>query len=323
MIAPSGSAGHASGQQRGDEAALSRSGRKIVQYLNEAYAAEVGMRRDIQTQIAVTPSGRYRTALERHLRETTRHAERLGERLVELGETRGRVQSGIGTATALAAQFLSIGKVPLELVRGTGNEERVLRNARDSCAAEAAEIAMYTALERLAKDADDRRTAKLAAWIRADEEAMHKKILAEIPTLTDAVARASFEIVAPKALTRTTGTGAASQRDGALAAAGGRASGNGAAGRLATGTLQAERAVNEAAGELRTASAAARRRATSASAPTAPEPWVGYDRLTAVAVIAALDGASLSTVKRTRNYERTRKNRATVIQATERELARS
>jgi ferritin-like metal-binding protein YciE len=302
---------------------LSRSGRKIVQYLNEAHAAEVGMRREIQAQLAMTPPGRYHAALERHLRETIRHAERLSERLVELGESRGRVQLGIGTASALAAQLLNIGKVPLELVRGAGNEKRVLRNARDSCAAEALEIAAYTALERLAKDADDRRTAKLAAWIRADEEAMLKKILAEIPALTDAVARASFEIVPPRVLTRTTGDGAARQPAGRQAVANGRASANGAAGRSAAGSPAAARAVNEAAGELRTATAAARRNASSANAPKAREPWVGYDRLTAVAIIAALDGASEATVRRTRGYERTRKNRATVIQATERELARS
>jgi ferritin-like metal-binding protein YciE len=274
----------------------------------------------------MTPPGRYRAALERHLRETIRHAERLAERLDELGETRGRVQSGIGTAGALAAQLLSIGRVPLELVRGSGNEERVLRNARDSCAAEAVEIATYTALERLAKAADDRRTAKLAAWIRADEEAMLKRILAEIPALTDAVAQASFEIAPPKALTRTTGAGAARPDDGAVEGvgrAGGRASSNGAASRPTVGASAGERAVNEAAGELRAASAAARRSRASASAPTAREPWVGYDRLTAVAIIAALDGASEATVRRTRGYERTRKNRATVIQATERELARS
>jgi ferritin-like metal-binding protein YciE len=317
--------------RRGDEAELSRSGRKIVQYLNEAHAAEVGMRREIQAQLATTPPGRYHAALERHLRETTRHAERLSERLVELGEGRGRVQVGLGTASALAAQLLNIGKVPLELVRGSGNEERVLRNARDSCAAEAVEIATYTALERLAKDADDRRTAKLAAWIRADEEAMLKKILAEIPALADAVARASFEVVAPKALTRVTGSGglhetgdrAGREPAGGLASGNGHAASRGAVERAGAGPAAARRAVNEAAGAARTASAAARRSASSASAPKAREPWVGYDRLTAVAIIAALDGASEATVRRTRGYERTRKNRATVIQATERELARS
>lgn len=243
---------------------MSRSRRKVVQYLREGHAAELGLRRDLQTQIAMTPPGRYRTLLERHLRETDRHAERLGERLAELGETRGRVELGIGTATTLASQLLSIGNVGLGLVRGSAGEERVLRNAKDTCAAEALEIATYTALERIAKDADDRRTAKLAAWIRADEEAMLRKVLAEIPALADAVARASFDVAPPKALTRKAG----------------------------------ER-------------------------PGLAEPWAGYDGLTAIEVIAALDGASAGLLKAARGYERAGKKRSTVIQATERELARS
>jgi ferritin-like metal-binding protein YciE len=313
---------------------LSRSGRKIVQYLSEAHAAEVGLRRDIQAQIATTPAGRYRTALERHLRETSRHAGRLHDRLDELGETRGLVQSGIGTATTLAAQLLSLGRAPLELVRGTGGEERVLRNARTTCAAEAHEIATYTALERLARDAGDRRTAKLAAWIRADEEAMLKKVLAEIPALAEAVARASFEVEPPKELTRTAGTGAARPTNAGRRANAARREANGArreangARREANGaTPPANGTTRPAAGTrgstARPTSGAAHARSGSASGPTLAEPWAGYDELPAIDVIAALDGASEARVRRTREYERSHKRRSTVIKATERELARS
>lgn len=287
-----------------------------MEYLREAHAAELGLRRDMQTQIGMTPRGRYRTLLERHLRQTDRHVERLGERLAELGDARGRVELGIGTATTLAAQLLSIGRVPLEFVRGSAGAERVLRNARDSCGAEAHEIATYTALERIARDADDRRTAKLAAWIRADEESMLRKILAEIPALTDAVARGSFEVARPKALTRTTGAG------GAVGAVG--ADGTVDASNPSNGALQhADRAVHQASGEIHRASVAARRRLSAASAQGLPEPWAGYDALTAVEVIAALDGRGAAVLKRARGYERAGKQRSTVIKATERELARS
>ena len=40
---------------------------KIVQYLNEAHATEMGLTRVLQSQIAMTPRGSYRSALERHL----------------------------------------------------------------------------------------------------------------------------------------------------------------------------------------------------------------------------------------------------------------
>ena len=40
---------------------------KIVQYLNEAHGAELALVRQLQAQIAMTPSGQYRDGLETHL----------------------------------------------------------------------------------------------------------------------------------------------------------------------------------------------------------------------------------------------------------------
>jgi ferritin-like metal-binding protein YciE len=61
-----------------------KSTEKIIQYLNEARAAEQALTRTLQAHIAMTPSGPYRSDLERHLRETGSHAERLARRLREL-----------------------------------------------------------------------------------------------------------------------------------------------------------------------------------------------------------------------------------------------
>jgi ferritin-like metal-binding protein YciE len=55
--------------------------KKIVQYLNEAHATEAGLVRVLQSQIAITPRGDYRSALERHLRETRQHGARIERRL--------------------------------------------------------------------------------------------------------------------------------------------------------------------------------------------------------------------------------------------------
>ena len=57
---------------------------KVVQYLNEAHASELALVRVLQSQIAMTPRGTYRTGLETHLRETREHAERVQQRLSEL-----------------------------------------------------------------------------------------------------------------------------------------------------------------------------------------------------------------------------------------------
>jgi ferritin-like metal-binding protein YciE len=160
---------------------------KIVQYLEEARASELGLVRVLQSQIAMTPRGKYRNGLETHLRETRDHARRIEERLKELGHGDSPIQVGIGLAETVFAQALALGKTPIDLIRGSGGEEKVLKNAKDAAATEALEIATYTAIEQLARSAGDDATARLAASIRADEEKMLARILDEIPQLTDAV----------------------------------------------------------------------------------------------------------------------------------------
>src|SRR4051812_24452368 len=171
----------------------SKDQQKVVQYLNEAHATEQALIRVLQSQIAMTPRGAYRTALERHLSETRDHAERVGRRLQELGQGGNPLQVVFGAVQGAVGQALALGKTPLDLLRGSGGEEKVLKNAKDASATEALEIATYTALERLANAVGDEETARLAASIRADEEKMLQRILREIPKLTDAVVRADIK----------------------------------------------------------------------------------------------------------------------------------
>jgi ferritin-like metal-binding protein YciE len=65
---------------------MSRSDRKVVQYLSEAHATEVGLLSVLRSQIAIAPRGSYSDGLQTHLRETGDHARRLRERLRELGQ---------------------------------------------------------------------------------------------------------------------------------------------------------------------------------------------------------------------------------------------
>src|SRR5918999_1842705 len=160
---------------------MSTSNEKILQYLNEAHASELALVRVLQSQIAMTPRGTYRTGLEKHLGETRGHAERLQTRIRELGDGGSVLQAGIGLAEAVAAQALALGKTPIDLLRGSGGEEKVLKNAKDAAATEALEIATYTSIEQLARAVGDDDTARLAASIRADEERMLELVLREIP----------------------------------------------------------------------------------------------------------------------------------------------
>src|SRR6202034_1785818 len=93
----------------------------------------------------------------------------------------------------IVGQGLALTKTPLDLMRGSGGEEKVLKNAKDAAATEALEIATYTAIERLARSVGDNDTADLAKSILGDEERMLARVLREIPKLTDAVARSELK----------------------------------------------------------------------------------------------------------------------------------
>ncbi len=318
---------------------------KIVQYLNEARATEVGLVRVLQSQIAITPRGTYRSALEQHLRETRRHASRLERRLDELGASTPRVQAAIGAAETALAQGLAIGKLPLDLLRGRGGAEKVLKNAKDAAATEALEIATYTAIERLASALGDDATARLAASIRADEQRMLATILDVIPTLTNAVLGGRYEVAttgAGETARRTTQRGRAAAKKTATRArrtarrAPGAARAAGAAqGAVATqedlpiaryDALNAQQ-ITERLPELSQTDLAKveayERRHEDRSTVTdriaalrAREPWPGYDDQTADEVASVLRSAGEDDERRraARDYERAHKNRTTVLE---------
>jgi ferritin-like metal-binding protein YciE len=167
--------------------------KKVVQYLNEAEASERALVRVLQSQIAMTPRGSLRSALENHLDETRRHGDRVATRLQALDQSGDPLGALVGVVDTTFGQALALTKMPFDLLRGSGGEEKVLKNAKDACASEALEIATYTAIERLAQRVGDQETAKLAASIRLDEERMLERILSEIPRLTDAVVGAEVE----------------------------------------------------------------------------------------------------------------------------------
>ena len=121
---------------------------KIVQYLHEAHAMELGLVRTLQAHVAMTPAGPYRTELDRHLRETRGHADGIARRLRELDQGPSFLSVGVGLAQRTVGQLLALGKAPLDMVaRGGSPEEKLLKNAKDECASEALKIATYDALE--------------------------------------------------------------------------------------------------------------------------------------------------------------------------------
>lgn len=164
---------------------------KVAQYLREAKASEDALVRVLQSQIAMTPAGSYRSGLETHLEETRRHSRQLASRIGELAGSRDPVGTFVGLAEEILGQTMALAKTPLDLMRGAGREEKVLKNAKDAAATEALEIATYTAIECLASSLGDEQTAELVRGIRSDEEKMLALIMGELPALTAAVVRAT------------------------------------------------------------------------------------------------------------------------------------
>jgi ferritin-like metal-binding protein YciE len=338
---------------------METSEKKVVQYLGEAHASEQALVRVLQSQIAMTPRGAYRTALEQHLTQTQEHAARVGERLQELGDGGNPVTAIVGAVGSVVGQVLALGKTPYDLLRGSGGEEKVLKNAKDAYTSEAQEIATYTAIERLAAAVGDDRTAKLAASIRADEEKMLARVLKEIPKLTDAVVRAevngnpSFDVTttgaadairdagsAVKATARTTTTRAKrttrqARKVPGVAQVEGQVKGAVASeGDLAiarydrlTADAITSRLSELSQIELAKIDAYERKNENRStvlsriSTLRGSEPWPGYDELTVAEIQAVLSEADDDRAQQVRSYERSHKNRASVLKAAERELA--
>jgi ferritin-like metal-binding protein YciE len=258
--------------------------KKVVQYLEEARATERALVRVLQSQIAMTPRGSYRSALESHLEETRDHAARVDARLDALGRSSNPLTAVVGLAEAVVGQALALGKAPFDLLRGSGGEEKVLKNAKDACAGESLEIATYTAIERLARSVGDEETAKLAASIRADEERMLERILREIPKLAEAVTGAE---VKDEPCYDVTAVGAADS------------------------VREAAKATKRVARDETAATKRNGGRARKAPGPDLAIP--GYDRLTAGEIADRLSRLSQEDLAKVDSYERRNKNRATVL----------
>jgi ferritin-like metal-binding protein YciE len=171
---------------------------KLIQYLNEAYGKERELETALQAHIAMTTRTPYKKRLQDHLKETKGHAREVERRIKQLG---GRAEAGpisagpevvTGAATGItsvASKAVAAAKGPLHAIRGTGEAEKMLKNARTEYHNEFEEIGFYAGIEALAESVGDKDTAKLARGIRREEERMARFLEKQIGQLAKAVAR--------------------------------------------------------------------------------------------------------------------------------------
>ena len=171
---------------------------KLIQYLNEAYGKEKELETALEAHIAMTTKAPYKKRLKEHLRETKGHAREVQRRIKQLG---GKAEAGpISTGpdviteaatglTAVAGKAVAAAQGPLHAIRGTGEAEKMLKNARTEYHNEFEEIGFYASIESLAETVGDKDTAKLARGIKREEERMAKFLEKQIEQLAKAVAR--------------------------------------------------------------------------------------------------------------------------------------
>ena len=169
---------------------------KLVQLLNEAYTKEKQLETALQAHVEVTTRDDYAKRLKDHLKETKSHATQVSRRIKQLGGNAETVSLPGPEGLSKAAESVSdvVGKAkaaaqgPLHAVRGSGEQDKMLHNARTEYQEEAHEIATYTVIDSLATAVGDTQTAKLARDILRQEERMQQFLAELLPQLSVDVA---------------------------------------------------------------------------------------------------------------------------------------
>jgi ferritin-like metal-binding protein YciE len=162
---------------------------KLIQYLNEAYGKEKELETALQAHIKLTTRPPYKKRLQEHLKETKAQARALEKRIKQLGGKAelGTVAQVTDAAASVANKGVSLAKGQFHALRGTGEAEKMLKNAKTEYFNEHEEIATYIGIETLAEALGDTETAKLAREHRRQEERMAAFLEKQIPVLTKAV----------------------------------------------------------------------------------------------------------------------------------------
>ncbi len=173
---------------------------KLVQYLNEAYGLEQKLETALQAHIAMTADAPYRKRLKEHLTETKRHSREVKKRIKALGGAPATIDSPgpdvVGDAAQAvlggAQKVIALAQGPIHAIRGTGQEEKHLKNVKTEYTSESEEIATYTGIHALAEALGDKDTQRLVRGILREEERMRSYLEKQIPRFTKAVAKAEI-----------------------------------------------------------------------------------------------------------------------------------
>ena len=164
---------------------------KLVELLNEAYRKERQLETALGSHLQVTTRADYEKRLRQHLKETKSHATAVAKRIKQLGGTAETVTLPGPDGASRAAQGLQgvVGKAkaaaqgPMHLAKGSGEQAKMLHNARAEYREEAEEIATYTVIDALAtlsrRQADGKARPRHSQRRGADGE-VHQRAAPEV-----------------------------------------------------------------------------------------------------------------------------------------------
>lgn len=147
---------------------------RLVEWLRDAHAAEQQaetMLSGVARRLEHYPELRAR--IEKHVKETQRHAELVRGCLERRGESTSTIKD-------TGAKVLAMGQAMSGLFVG----DEVMKGTIASYAFEAMEIASYRILIATARDVGDQETARVCEEILHEEEAMSEWLEQNIPALT-------------------------------------------------------------------------------------------------------------------------------------------
>jgi ferritin-like metal-binding protein YciE len=146
---------------------------RLIRYLQDAHAAEVGIIDVLKDFVDEVGSGEIRSAFQEHLTVTQSQAQRLEQRLNALGS---KPSGGKGFLNTL------MGKVS-DMIQGAHDEyDKATQDLIKAYATEHLEIGMYTALEAYSEQLGDQETAALAREIKAEEKQAAETVFPMIAT---------------------------------------------------------------------------------------------------------------------------------------------
>lgn len=140
---------------------------KLVRYLQDAHAAEVGVRNMLEGFLGDTHDPNLKLAVQEHLTATRAHEDRLAQLLRKFNAEPNNGKGFFNTVMARMGEFMNLGH---------DDYDRTTQNIIKAYATEHLECGMYEALKAYAKAIGDQDVAQVAEEIQQEEKQTSERL---------------------------------------------------------------------------------------------------------------------------------------------------